>query len=86
VKIPFKTERVGGQEVIVVDGEVFDWGLDEDSISHANRFSSNKDTMRAIHEDIRKYFLESIGELLGFEVSMRDINEALRAGCIDDKR
>ena len=86
MKIPFKIEQVGEQEVIAVDGEVFDWGLDEDSISHANRFSSNKETMRAIHDDIRKYFLESLGEQLGFEVSMKDVNEALRAGCIDDKR
>jgi len=86
VDIPFKIVRVDDQDVIVVDDEVFDWGLDDGSISHANRFSSNKETMRAIHDDIRKYFLESLGEQLGFEVSMRDVNEALRVGYIDDKR
>ena len=83
--MPFKIDRIGGQSVIVTGGDVFDWGLDDDSIDHANRFSSNKDTMKAIHADIRKYFLESLGEYLGFEVSMKEVNEALRTGYIDDR-
>jgi len=77
-EIPF--EQVGGK--IVVDGETFDWDLDDEAIEEANRHADRPEFMRAIHNDIMGHFLSSLSQVLGFSPTMRQVNEALRRGFI----
>ena len=82
--IPFEVGEFEGQKVIVIDGEIFDWGIDDDALNQANQYVSNKETMSAIHSDIKNYFLECLSEVLGFEPSIKQINDALELGYIND--
>ena len=67
---------------IFIDGEAFDWELDGDAISEANRHAENPSFMRAIHNDIMNHFLDSLAAVLGFRPSMRQVNESLTRGFI----
>jgi len=78
--IEIEFEAKGGQ--IFIDGEAFDWGLDEDAIEQANRHSGTPEFARAIHNDIMEHFLGSISEVIGFRPTMRQVNEALDRGGI----
>jgi hypothetical protein len=83
MKISFVIDRVDDQDVIVVGGELFDWGLDENALSQANIHFSNKETMAAIHADIKNYFLECLSEHLGFSITIGEVNKALKKGFIE---
>ena len=67
---------------IVIDGEEFDWNLDDESIDDANRHANTPEFMRAIHADIMGHFLNSLASFLGFRPSMKQVNEALYRGSI----
>jgi hypothetical protein len=77
-KISF--ENIDGK--IFIDDSAFDWELDDEAIDGANRHANNPEFMRAIHLDIMEHFLRSLAEVLGFRPSMKQVNEALRAGFI----
>jgi len=77
-EIEFKA--LGGR--IFIDGEPFDWGLDDDAMDEANRRCSTPQFARAIHADIMGHFLDSLSQVLGFRPSMRDVNESLDRGYI----
>ena len=72
----FEISELEGQKVILIDGELFDWGLDDDSIEMAN----NQQDIKSVHRDIRDHFLDSLGEVLGFRPNMAQVNEAIRTG------
>jgi hypothetical protein len=80
MSIEIEFEAKGDQ--IFIDGEAFDWGLDEDAMEQANRHSGTPEFSRAIHNDIMEHFLSSISEVLGFRPTMRQVNEALDRGFI----
>lgn len=69
-------------ESIVIDGERFDWDLDDESIEDANRHANTPAFMRAIHADIMSHFLGSLEAVLGFRPTMRQVNQALEKGFI----
>jgi hypothetical protein len=75
--------ELDGVKVLLVDGEVFDWAIDEYSLDEANSHSSDKATMKVIHKNIRNYFLDCLGEVLGFRPSISRVNEGLRQGWIE---
>lgn len=72
----FKIGESEGQKVLFVDGELFDWGLDDDSIEMAN----NQKDIKSVHRDIRDHFLDSLGEVVGFRPTMAQVNQAIRTG------
>jgi len=67
---------------ILIDGEPFDWGLDDEAIEEANRHAGTPRFMKAIHNDIMGHFLDSLSEVLGFRPSMKQVNEGLDRGFI----
>jgi hypothetical protein len=77
-EIPFQQKN--GR--IFIDGEAFDWDLDDSAISEANRHAGNAIFMRAIHNDIMNHFLDSLAAVLGFRPSMGQVNESLQRGFI----
>lgn len=73
-------ESRGGR--IFIDGQPFDWALEDEAIDEANRHAGTPQFIRAIHNDIMGHFLNSLSEVLGFRPSMRQVNEALDRGFI----
>jgi hypothetical protein len=73
-----------GQTVraLSLNGEVFDFGLDEDDLKKAKQFCG-KDPFftRSVHGDIRHYFLLSLSEIVGRELTIKEVNEAIEEGC-----
>lgn len=67
-----------GRGVILVDGEVFDWGLDDESLEEANL----QEDMRSVHMDIMNHLLDSLSELIGFRPTIKQVNEALKKGSM----
>lgn len=67
---------------IYIDGEEFDWGLEDEEIMEANKHVGNPEFMRAIHNDIMSHFLNSLQEVLGFRPTMKQVNEAIKKGHI----
>ena len=66
------------------NGELFDWGLDEKELIKAKDFCCEDNFfMKTIHGDICKYFTSCIEEILGKQVSIKEINEAIKKGYID---
>lgn len=74
----FEIGEYEGQKVILIDGEVFDWGLDDASIEIANE----QEDIRSVHMDIRDHLLDSLEEIVGFRPTMAQINKALRTGSL----
>lgn len=67
---------------IFIDGEPFDWSLDDEAVEQANALASVDEFTRAVHNDIMGHFLDSLSEVLGFRPSMKQVNEALDGGFI----
>jgi hypothetical protein len=84
IEFKFEEHIVEGQKVILLDGEVFDWGLDEDSAEMANSSMKNEKEASVVHEDVMKFFLESLSSVVGFNVSMEQVNKALKEGRMED--
>lgn len=79
-RIPFEIGDEEDRKIILVDGAVFDWALDDESIEEAN----NHDDLRSVHENIKNHFLDSLGEILGFRPTMKQVNDAIKKGFIHD--
>jgi len=84
MKIPFEIQELDNQKIILINNEVFDWGLDEEALDQANKISSNPNALKAIHFDIKNYFLECIQEYLGFKPTIKQIIESLKVGYIEN--
>lgn len=83
MRINFSLEEKDGGKVLVVNGELFDWALDESAIEEANQFSSNRDVMRAVHSDVKEFFLNCLEEQTGLRMSLGEVNEAIRKGYVE---
>lgn len=84
MKISFEIKKNENQNVIFINDELFDWGIDEEALFQANQLSSNPSALKAIHIDIKNYFLDCIEELIGFRPTILQINEALKIGYISN--
>jgi hypothetical protein len=82
--ISFEIKEIDKQKVIFINGELFDWGLDEESIEQANKYANDKQTISAIHKDVKNYFIDCISEYLGFKPTIKQINKALEKGFIEN--
>src|SRR3990172_5434024 len=71
---------------IFVDGELFDWGIDEDEYNEAVKWANNQLTkeecLLKIHQSIEEHFVESLSEFIGRAVSIEEVQEARASGWI----
>ena len=62
---------------------MFDWGIEEEALQEAKKFAGEDASIKkAIHGDIKKFFLDSLSEFLGREVTLKEVNEAVESGYI----
>lgn len=68
------------QKAIFIDGEHFDWSVDEESLKEAA--AMGEIYFQAVQKDIAKHFLDSLSEVVGREVTLAEFNQALITGEI----
>jgi len=69
--------------VLYVDGQMFDYLIDEDSLRSASIYcNKNPHLRKAVHGDIMKHFVDSFSEFIGRPVNLDQIYEGIKAGEI----
>ena len=69
---------------IFIDGQMFDWYIDRESLDEAKRFAQNDPIIKkSIYADIQSHFMHSFCEFIGKKVTLEELNEALMTGRID---
>ncbi len=73
-----------GRNIIAIDNEVFDWGVDPEE---ANKviLACKKDAGEKSNYvgNIKNYFITCFSEFVGRPITFREINEALEKGFIE---
>ena len=81
--VPFEIKEYEGQKVIFIDGLMFDFIMEEESLKEAKRFCGDDPLLKkAVHGDIKKAFLEGMSEFLGREITLKQVNDAVVNGSI----
>lgn len=73
-----------GCRAIVMENEVFDWGMDEESLRQAVFLSKNDpETRDTFIGDIQQNLVSAFSEFVGKPCTLLDINLALENGYIE---
>ena len=73
-----------GCRAIVMDNEVFDWGMDEESLRQAVFLSKNDPAIKETFiGDIQKNLVMAFSEFVGKPCTFLDINLAIENGYIN---
>jgi len=81
--VPFEVRDYEGQRAVFVDGLLFDFIMEEESLKEAKRFCGDDPLLKkAVHGDIKKAFLDGMSEFLGREVTLKQVNDAIVNGTI----
>ena len=68
------------QRNIYIDGEYFDWEIDESSLDWAK--AQGPVFFEATKKDIAKHFLDSLSEMVGRKITLEAFQLALKTGWI----
>jgi len=68
------------QRNIYVDGEYFDWSIDEQSLDWAKK--QGPEFFEVVKKDIANHFLDSLSEMVGRKITFNDFQAALKTGLI----
>lgn len=80
----YNPETEDRYNALYIDGEFFDWGLEQEEINKAKNFCGEDNFFhKTIHGDICQHFTQCISEVLERDVSIKEINEAIEKGYID---
>ncbi len=73
-----------GTRMLVFDGEVFDWGVEDTELKRAKSFCRNHPGLsEGITGSIQQHLLCSLSEFLGRDVTLAELNQAIKNGEID---
>ena len=66
------------------DGALFDWGMDPVELQRAKSFCDNDPFLKkSTHGDICRYFLQCLSEVLERDISLTEVNQAIKSEYID---
>lgn len=69
---------------IFIDDDLFDWAMEPGELERAAQFCKNNPLMaKAVHGDIKTYFLKSLSTAMEREVTLEEVNEAIEKGWIN---
>ena len=75
--------NIDGINMIAVDNEVFDWGIEEEDFKTADLISKNDPFMKEnFLGNIQKHFVNCFSEFIGRKTNLAEINKALAEGEI----
>lgn len=82
VKFEVRLENQNGAIVknIYIGNTWLDWGINMTDYAEAMKMGPKY--VRQIKADIQRHFVESVSEVLGRQVSLQEIEEAIRTGWI----
>lgn len=70
---------------IFIDGELFDWGMKQSELDKAKKFAGQDIFLkRTMHGDIQRYFLECLSQFAKQDITIQELNEALKKGQLND--
>lgn len=70
--------------MIVVDDEVFDWGIDAESIRNAkNMIDQRPDIKESLVMSMLSHFVECFSEFIGRDITLEEINSSIKKGLIE---
>jgi hypothetical protein len=67
-------------EGIFVDGELFDWSINEEDVQWARK--QGPEYFAAVQKDIVKHFFECLSEMVGRPVTDKELEKAKKTGWI----
>ena len=71
-------------KALYIDGQMFDWYVDRESLAEAKKFAQNDPFIKkSIYADIQSHFMQSFCDFIGRKISLKDLNESLIKGTID---
>lgn len=72
-------------DVLVIDGEVFDWGMDLESFNQAKAVMTQHQELReSVALSLLGHFCECFGDFIGNPaITLDEINEAIEKGYIE---
>jgi hypothetical protein len=82
MKVLFEVRRFNGQDVIIIDNSLFDWGLDKESLNEIKKIK-DKQQLEKINENIKKYFLDCLESFIGKRLSIKEVIDSLKSGYIE---
>lgn len=69
--------------ILSVDGEIFDWGMDPESLEEARKMIlQHTELTESITLSVINHFCECFSDFVGQNMSLSDINEAIERGYI----
>jgi len=75
--------EIEGQRILAVNNEAFDWGIDEEHLKAVQVISKNDPEVKKNYiGSIQKYFVDCFSEFVGKEMTLKEINEAIKRGHI----
>lgn len=70
--------------VLVIDGEVFDWGMDLESFNQAKAvMNQHQELKESVALSLLGHFCECFGDFIGRSITLDEINEAIEKGYIE---
>lgn len=70
--------------VIRIDGEIFDWGMDPDSINEARKtIIHNKELKESVVLSVVSHFFECLSDFLGQKIDLEKFLVSLKKGYIE---
>jgi len=82
-RLILKIKKHENQNVICVDDNVFDWDVGEQELIEAIKFAENDVNLKdQILKSLRKHFLDSLSEVIGRNITIKELNLALQNGFI----
>lgn len=77
------TEKNKDVNLLVLNNEVFDWGLDQDSLNRAKKLIEQKPDMKeSVIMSILNHFSECFSDFLGRKTNLEEILNSIEKGII----
>jgi len=70
--------------VLVVDGEIFDWGMDPASLDQARKvIAEHNELTESVTLSVLGHFCECFSDFIGKTMSLDEINESIEKGYVE---
>lgn len=67
-----------------VDGQIFDWGMDLESLAEAKKvISQHRELSESVVMSIISHFLESFSDFIGKKISLSELISSIEKGFIE---
>lgn len=76
--------NMNGVNIIAVDNEAFDWGIEEEDFKAMSlTIKNDPEIKRSFLGNMQKHFVQCFGEFIGRPTTIQEINKALETGWIE---